>query len=448
MVENTPGTYMQMSTEALLAEQQRLQAAYDGYQARNLSLNMARGKPAPNQLDLAQPLLVALPESERPLDASGEDTRNYGQLLGIDEARQLMADLLEVPKENVLIGNNASLTLMYDTVVRGLLFGQGGNTAQIYQGRRGPLRFLCPSPGYDRHFSISASLGFDNIAIPMSADGPDMDMVEQLVNNDPTVKGIWCVPKYANPSGITYSDAVVRRFANLSPAAADFRIYWDNAYAVHDLYPGRGDQLLNLMQACAEAQNPDIWFMFTSTSKISFAGSGISAMATSLFNLAEVEKHIGVQTIGPDKVNQLRHVRWLEELGGGPGQGLAGVYQQMQRQAELLAPKFEMVDAVLRRDLEGLGIAEWTSPNGGYFISLAGLPGTAKRTVALAKAAGVVLTDAGATWPGGNDPADSNIRIAPSYPSLNELELASELLTVCLRLAAVERLLADLSGEA
>ena len=434
--------YSEMTNSQLQLELAELKSNYAEFQARNLKLNMARGKPAPEQLDLAMGLLSVLVDDQRPLDENGDDTRNYGLVLGIPEARRLMGDYLGVPVANVIAGGSSSLNMMYDTVARAMSFGVRGSAPF---GQQGKLRFLCPAPGYDRHFAITELFGFENIAIRMGQDGPDMDTVEEYVNSDPTVKGIWCVPKYSNPQGVTYSDETVRRFAALKPAAPDFRIYWDNAYAVHDLYPGTAqvDTLLNLKTACEEAGNPDIWYMFASTAKISFAGAGISAMASSEANLAEIEAQIGIQTIGPDKVNQLRHVRWLESIGGGLGQGMAGIQRQMQLLAGLLAPKFAVVDEVLSDDLEGLGIASWIKPNGGYFISLEVLPGTAKRTVELCKEAGVTLTDAGATWPGKKDPADTNIRIAPSYPSLEELELASRLLTICVRMAAVE----ELSGE-
>jgi len=444
--------YQNLSVEQLKSEQIELQAKYAEYQARGLKLNMARGKPSPDQLDLAQPLLEALPASERPLDINGEDTRNYGLLRGIPDARALMGELMGVPADNVIMGNSASLTMMYDSVARGVLFGlshqppQVQQAMQLQQQQQNPqarLRFLCPSPGYDRHFAISRAFGFENIPIPIHDDAPDMTLIEQYVNEDPTVKGIWCVPKYSNPTGITYSNQVVRRFAELTPAAADFRIYWDNAYVVHDLYPDtpETDTLLDLKQACEAAGNPDIWYMFASTSKISFAGAGISAMASSEANLLAIEAQLGIQTIGPDKVNQLRHVRWLESIGGGEGRAMDGVREQMRRLAASLAPKFEAVDEVLARELSGLGIASWIKPKGGYFISFESYPGTAKKAVALAREAGVTLTDAGATWPDGNDPADSNVRIAPSYPTLDELLLATELFCICVRLASVEKML-------
>ncbi|MCL2631674.1 MAG: aminotransferase class I/II-fold pyridoxal phosphate-dependent enzyme [Coriobacteriia bacterium] len=432
--------YQQMTTAQLQDELDSLTKSHSEYTTRALKLNMSRGKPSFEQLDSAMDLMTALPADQRPLDLDGEDTRNYGLLRGIPEARQLMADYLGVAYGNIILGGSSSLNLMYDSIARAMSFGVAGNTPFSQQAR---LKFLCPSPGYDRHFAITALFGFENIAIPMNDDGPDMNMVERLVNQDPTVKGIWCVPKYSNPQGITYSDQVVRRFAALKPAAPDFRIYWDNAYAVHDLYPdsNKADDLLSLTLACEEADNPDIWYMFASTAKISFAGGGISALASSTSNIAQIEALMSIQTICPDKVNQLRHVRWFESLGGGQGKGLDGIKARMKQLSAMLAPKFDIVDQVLSEDLGGCGIASWIKPNGGYFISLEVLPGTAKRTVQLCAEAGVTLTDAGATWPYGVDPEDSNIRIAPSYPSIEELEQASRLLAVSARLAAVERLL-------
>ncbi|MCL1879598.1 MAG: aminotransferase [Actinomycetia bacterium] len=433
-------SYQKMNAAELQAELAVLQEAYDAFQARGLKLNMARGKPAPEQLDLSHGLLTAL-SGEMPLaDANGEDTRNYGVLRGIPEARALMAELMGgLPPELLIIGNNSSLALMHDALARAVIYGVAG--CQPWQHRL-TVDFLCPAPGYDRHFAITAAMGINNIPVRMTAEGPDMDVVERLVSTNETIKGIWCVPKYSNPQGITYSDEVVRRFAALKPAAPDFRIYWDNAYAVHDLCPGAGDELLDLRRACEEAGNPDIWLMFASTSKITLAGAGISAIAASATNLAEIEKQMALQTIGADKINQLRHVRWFESLGGGPGLGMAGIRRHMAELAELIAPKFAVVQETLCRELQGLEVATWTEPRGGYFISLEGLPNTAKRTVALAKAAGVALTEAGATWPYGHDPRDRNIRIAPTYPSIDELGLASELLTLCVRLAAAESLLA------
>ena len=424
------GLYTDLDKAGLQAELDILLSRYHEFQAQKLSLNMARGKPSPEQLDLSNPMLDILPSQARPKDGSGDDLRNYGNLLGIAEARELMAQILEVPAAEVLVGGNSSLTLMHDTVTRSMLHGLGGQTPWCKLPK---VKFLCPTPGYDRHFAITESLGIENITVPMTAEGPDMDLVEELVANDPAVKGIWCVPKYSNPQGITYSAELVRRFGQLRPAASDFRIFWDNAYALHDLSQP-GDSLASLREACLVGDNPDIYYMFCSTSKVTFAGGGISALATSADNLAEIVGLMGYQSIGPDKVNQLRHVAFLRDL--------EGLRQQMRRHAEILAPKFQAVLDSLHHELDGLGIASWSEPKGGYFISFDGLPNTAARTVELAKQAGVVLTGAGATFPYGIDPNDANIRIAPSYPSLQELAVASELFCVCARLAAVERLLA------
>jgi DNA-binding transcriptional MocR family regulator len=422
--------YAGLNARQLREERGSLTKRYERFRQQGLRLNMARGKPAPEQLDLANPLLDALPSDACPLDSAGEDARNYGNLCGIPEARTLMGQILGVPADQVLVGNNSSLSLMHDTVVRSMLFGVRG--FKPWCRLRG-VRFLCPSPGYDRHFAITEGLGIRNIEIPMTPEGPDMDLVERHVQTDPSVKGIWCVPKYSNPQGITYTDEVVRRFAALKPAAGDFRIFWDNAYAVHDLEKP-GDILLSLGLTCEEAGNPDLYYLFASTSKITFAGGGISALATSTDNLAEIVRRISLQSIGPDKVNQLRHVVFLRDLNG--------IKEQMRRHAAIIAPKFKVVLDTLERELGALGIARWTNPRGGYFISFDGLVGTAARTVELAAEAGVVLTGAGATFPYGVDHRDTNIRIAPTYPSLDELAAASELFCVCARIAAVEKLLA------
>jgi DNA-binding transcriptional MocR family regulator len=428
-----------MNAQQLRAEFDALTERYEGFKRQNLALNMARGKPAPEQLDLSAPLLEALPANVlapngRPLDNTGEDTRNYGKLLGIPEARMLMGALLGIPASaatsEVLVGGNSSLTLMYDTVARAVLFGVHGFKPW---SKLPCVKFLCPAPGYDRHFAISEGFGIKNIEVPMTPNGPNMEIVERHIQTDSSVKGIWCVPKYSNPQGVTYSDETVRRFAALRPAAGDFRIFWDNAYAVHDLEEP-GDELLNLRSACLEAGNPDLYYMFASTSKITFAGGGISALATSPTNLTEAVEHLERQSIGPDKVNQLRHVALLHNLDG--------IREQMRRHAALIAPKFRVVLSTLERELGGLGIARWTQPRGGYFISFDGLSDTAKRTVELAREAGVVLTGAGATFPYGSDHHDTNIRIAPTYPSLEDLATASELFCVCARKAALEKLLA------
>lgn len=419
-------SYADMGRQRLGEELALLQSRYEGFKQKDLKLNMARGKPAPDQLDLSNGLLDLLPSDVRPLDSTGEDTRNYGGLLGIPEARELMAGILGVPAVNVIAGGNSSLTLMHDTIARSMLRGVRGFKPW---SKLETVKFLCPSPGYDRHFAVTESFGISNIEIPMTPDGPDMNMVATLVQTDPSVKGIWCVPKYSNPQGITYSDAVVERFAALKPAAGDFRIFWDNAYAVHDLTEP-GDTLLDLKAACDAAGNPDIYYMFASTSKITFAGGGVAALATSENNLAEIAKWLAFQLIGPDKINQLRQVAFLRDLDG--------VREQMRKHAALIAPKFAIVLNTLERELGDTGIGRWTTPNGGYFISYEGLEGTARRTVALAKEAGAILTKAGATHPYGIDHRDADIRIAPTYPSVDELALASELFCVCAKMAAIE----------
>ena len=424
-------SYLEQETQQLNEELELLRSRFEDFKLRGLKLNMARGKPAPEQLDLSNAMFDLVPSGERPLDSTGEDTRNYGLLRGIPEARELMGQILGVPASEVLASGNSSLALEYDTVARSMLYGVRGSTPWC---KLDSVKFLCPSPGYDRHFAITESFGIENIEITLSPDGPDMDAVSRLVETDPAVKGIWCVPKYSNPQGISYSDEVVRRFAALKPAAEDFRIFWDNAYAVHDLVEP-GEVLLDLREACIKAGSPDLYYMFASTSKMTFASGGISALSSSPDNLAEIEKFISLQNIGPDKVNQLRHVRLLRDLDG--------VKAHMRKQAAIIAPKFKMVLDTFSRELEGLGIAQWTSPRGGYFISIDVLSGTATRTIALAKEAGVTLTGAGAPFPYGVDKNDRNIRIAPTYPSVEELAIASELFCVCVKIAALEQLLGE-----
>jgi len=421
--------YSQLQPQQLREELDSLQAQYEDFKSQGLTLNMSRGNPSPQQLDLSNGMLDLLPSDARPLTALGEDTRNYGMLYGITEARELMGQILGVPAEEVLVGGNSSLTLMFDTVVRSMLYGVRGSTPW---SKLDGLKFLCPAPGYDRHFTITKSFGFENILIPMTSQGPDMDLVCSLVESDATVKGIWCVPKYSNPQGITYSDETVRRFASLKPAADDFRIFWDNAYAVHT-FEEPGDTLLSLRDACLEAGNPDLYYQFASTSKVTFAGGGISALSTSPDNLTELVNYLSFQSIGPDKVNQLRHAEFLHDLNG--------VLAHMRKHAALVAPKFKLVLDTFDSELEGLGIAQWTRPRGGYFVSFDGLFGTAKRTVALAKEAGVILTAAGATYPYGKDPQDRNIRIAPTFASLEDLAIASKLFCVCAKISALESLL-------
>ena len=390
---------------------------------------MARGIPAPEQLDLSMEMLNT-PLTDT-MSESGNDCRSYGVLDGIPEAKKLFAEILDVQPENIIVGGNSSLQLMYDTISRAMLLGVLGSEKPWCKYDK--VKFLCPAPGYDRHFGICESLGIEMITVPYKEDGPDMDEVERLVASDETIKGIWCVPMYSNPTGISYSDEVVRRFANLKPAAKDFRIFWDNAYCVHHLSDDGQAHLLNIIDECRKAGNPDMVFEFTSTSKISFPGSGVAVICASKDNIEFIKKQMGKQTIGFDKLNQLRHVRFFKNR--------KGIEEQMRRHADIIRPKFEAVLRTLETELKPLGIATWTDPRGGYFISFNGMDGTAKRIVALAKEAGVTMTNAGATYPYGNDPHDSNIRIAPTYPSIDELQTAMDLFCVCVRLASVEKLL-------
>ena len=341
-----------------------------------------------------------------------------------------MGDMMENNPDNLIIYGNSSLNIMYDTMSRAMTHGIMGNTPWCKLDK---VKFLCPVPGYDRHFSMTEYFGIEMIPVPMSPSGPDMDMVEKLVSEDDAIKGIWCVPKYSNPQGYTYSDETVRRFARLKPAATDFRIFWDNAYTVHHLYDDRQDHLIEILAECKRAGNPDLVYKFASTSKITFPGSGISALATSLNNLEDIKQQLVHQTIGHDKVNQLRHVRFFGDI--------SGIVEHMRKHADILRPKFEAVEDIFEKNLGGLGIADWTKPAGGYFISFEGLEGTAKKIVEKARKAGVILTGAGATWPYGKDPKDSNIRIAPSYPPLEDLKIAAELFTVCVRYVSLKLLL-------
>ena len=425
-------SYQEMSKTELLEQKEFLLRKYKEYQDCNLNLNMARGKPAPAQLDMTMEMLDVLNSKSKLVDEDGVDCRNYGTLDGIPEAKRIMADIMGVSPDQVIIYGNASLNIMYDTIARSMTHGVMGSTPWA---KLGDAKFLCPAPGYDRHFAITEFFGIEMITIPMKEDGPDMDLVEQYVNNDSSVKGIWCVPKYSNPLGISYSDEVVRRFANLKPAARGFRIFWDNAYSVHHLYEeeDKQDKILNILEECEKAGNPDMVYEFASTSKISFSGAGVAAMATSKANIDFIKKQMTVQTIGHDKINQLRHAKYFKDF--------EGVKKHMMKHAAIMRPKFEAVLEILERELGGLGIGTWTNPRGGYFISFDSLEGCAKEIVKLAKEAGVVMTGAGATFPYGKDPKDSNIRIAPSYPTIEELRTAAELFTVCVKLASVNKLL-------
>ncbi len=420
----------EMTKEELLELKETLSAEYKDAQGKGLNLNMARGKPGVSQLELSLPMLDVINSKSDMKTVLGNDTRNYGDLDGIGECRKLMAEMMSVQKDNVVVCGNSSLNIMYDTVSRSMTHGVNGSTPWCKLDK---IKFLCPVPGYDRHFAITEHFGFEMINIPLGTDGPDMDMVEQYVNNDPAVKGIWCVPKYSNPTGISYSDEVVKRFANLKPAAEDFRIFWDNAYCIHHLYVDKHDEILNILDECEKAGNPDMVYIFASTSKISFPGSGVSAIATSLKNIDFIKKQMTIQTIGHDKINQLRHVRFFKDR--------AGLEAHMKKHAELLRPKFEAVLNVFKNELEGLEIGTWIEPRGGYFISFNAMEGCAKAIVAKCKDAGVVMTGAGATYPYGKDPKDSNIRIAPSFPTPEEMKAAAELFVLCVKLVSVEKLL-------
>ncbi len=406
---------------------QELQLRYDAFKAQGLKLDMTRGKPSAEQLDLASKLTVALTEADYK-GSDGSDARNYGGLDGLPEMKAIFAEMLGAPAAQVVVGGASSLQMMHDTVVRALLHGVPGSKEPW---GRGKIKFICPSPGYDRHFAICEHHGIEMIVVGINDDGPDMAEVERLVASDASIKGMWCVPKYSNPTGTTYSAEVVRRLASMKAAAPDFRLFWDNAYAVHDLY-AETDALANVLTACSEAGNPDRAVVFGSTSKISFAGAGVAALASSPANIADVKKHSAIQTIGPDKMNQLRHVRFFKDY--------AGLVAHMEKHAELLRPKFEAVTETFARDLGGKGVATWTKPHGGYFVSLDTLDGCASEVVRLADAAGVKLTAAGATFPYGKDPRDRNIRVAPSMPPLAQVKAAMDVVTVCLLLASLKKL--------
>ena len=420
-------SFREMSKEELQAQEAEVNKKYQEFKDLDLSLNMARGKPAPDQIDHANGMLETMTDYHA---KDGLDVRNYGVLDGLPEMKEIFSDLLDIPAKNIIVGGNASLNLMFDQMMRLVVFGTAGEKPW---GQLEKVKFLCPAPGYDRHFSVTETLGFELITVDMTSEGPDMDQVEKLVAEDESIKGIWCVPKYSNPQGYSYSDEVVKRFAALTPAAEDFRIFWDNAYSVHHLYEDRRDEILEILEECAKAGHPDMVFKFTYTSKISFPGSGVAAIATSDANMADIRKYMVVQTIGHDKLNQLRHVRFFRDR--------YGVEAQMRRHADILRPKFEMVEQTLEDELGGLEIGTWTKPLGGYFISFDALEGCAKAIVAMAKEAGVVMTGAGATFPYGIDPKDSNIRIAPSYPTVEELAVAAKLFALCVKLVSVEKIL-------
>ena len=424
--------YQELSKEELVSLKAELEKKFEDAKGKGLKLDMSRGKPSVAQLDMGMDIFDVLNSTSDLTSMEGIDVRNYGVLDGILEAKNMMADIMGVTADHVIVYGNASLNVMFDAVSSAMTHGVMGNTPWCKLDK---VKFLCPAPGYDRHFAITQHFGIEMIAVSMTPQGPDMDMVEKLVSEDESIKGIWCVPKYSNPQGYTYSDETVRRFANLKPAAKDFRIFWDNAYSVHHLYDEeeRQDKVLEILAECEKAGNPDIVYEFASTSKISFSGEGVAAIATSKGNLECIKKTLAIQTIGHDKINQLRHVRYFKDFDG--------IKAHMRKHAALMRPKFEAVLEVLDRELSGTGIGAWTKPNGGYFISFDAMEGCAKDIVAKCKEAGVTLTGAGATYPYGRDPRDSNIRIAPTYPNPDELALATDIFVLCVKLISVERLL-------
>ena len=452
--------YEELSKEELLQLKSELEAQFDEVKAKNLKLDMSRGKPSTEQLNLSMDMMDVLKSDSDLVCEEGVDCRNYGVLDGIAEAKQLLADMMEVPKDNIVIFGNSSLNVMYDTIARSMTHGVMGSTPWAKLDK---VKFLCPVPGYDRHFAITEYFGIEMINVPMTPTGPDMDMVEELVSTDPAIKGIWCVPKYANPTGpdmnmveelvstdpaikgiwcvpkysnpqgITYSDETVHRFAKLNPAAEDFRIFWDNAYGIHHLYEDKQDYLIEILMECKKEGHPDMVYKFSSTSKISFPGSGIAAIAASDANLADIRKQMRIQTIGHDKLNQLRHARYFGNIHG--------MVQHMKKHADILRPKFDIVLKTLDKELGGLGIGSWLAPRGGYFISFDSMDGCAKAIVAKAKEAGLIMTGAGATFPYGKDPKDSNIRIAPSYPTVEELKVATKIFVLSVKLVSIDKLL-------
>ena len=420
-------SYNEMSKEELMKEKESLTAAYRDYQKMDLSLNMARGKPAPAQLELSYGILGAVDPSDMIEDVI--DTRNYGGLDGIPAAKALLASMVDCDPEQVIVFGNSSLNIMYDQVSRGMTTGHLGETPWC---KLPEVKWICPVPGYDRHFGVTEHFGIKMINVPMTEDGPDMDMVEELVK-DPAVKGMWCVPKYSNPQGYVYSDEIVKRIAALEPAAPDFRVFWDNAYCVHHIYdePEKQKKILNILDEAEKCGHKDMIFEFMSTSKISFPGAGIAGMAASDNNLKDVLKTLSAQTIGYDKINMLRHVNFFRDG--------KGIREHMKKHAAIVRPKFELTVKKFKEELEGLGVGSWTEPSGGYFVTFTTNPGCAKRTIELAKEAGVTMTGAGAPFPYHKDPDDSTIRVAPTYPTLDELSQALDVFVLCVKLAAVEK---------
>ncbi len=422
--------YSELSKEQLLQEKEALLKEYERFASMNLNLDMSRGKPCSEQLDISVRMLDIVNSGHDCHSSTGLDCRNYGLIDGLPSCRYLFSQCISVPQEQVMVGGNSSLNMMFDTISCFMTKSpvEGMEPWFNVKGRK----FLCPVPGYDRHFSITEYYGFEMIPVPMTEAGPDMDVIENLVAKDADIKGIWCVPKYSNPQGITYSDETVRRFANLKPAAKDFRIMWDDAYCVHDL-ADEGDKLLSLYDECEKAGNIDLPIIFCSTSKITFPGSGVAAMATSPDNMRILRDRYMHQTIGYDKINMLRHMLFFKNF--------EGVKKHMEKHKEILRPRFELVDEKFTEQLAGLGIASWLKPRGGYFVSIDIYPGTAKKVEKMCKEAGLVITSAGATYPCGNDPQDSNIRIAPSFPPLEELSVAMDVFCLCVKICAIEKLL-------
>lgn len=424
--------YKELTRKELLDLQKELLAEYQNEKEKGLKLDISRGKPSKAQLDLSMPMLDVINSNSDMLAEDGTDVRNYGLVDGIPEAKKLMGDVMGVDPSQVIVWGNSSLNIMYDCVARSVLFGIMGNTPW---SKLDKVKFLCPVPGYDRHFGVTEQFGVEMINVPILEDGPDMDMVEEYVNNDPAVKGMWCVPVYANPTGSVYSEETVKRLAALKPAAKDFRIYWDNAYCVHHLFDEEEKQgkVLNILEECEKAGNPDIVYQFCSTSKVTFAGAGIAALSSSPANIADIKSKVQWASIGPDKINQLRHVRFFKDADG--------LRAHMKKHAEIIRPKFDEVISTLDKELSALEIAGWSHPLGGYFISFDAMEGCAKKIVQRCKEAGLVLTGAGAAFPYGEDPKDSNIRIAPTMPTMDELKEAMQLFTICVKLVTVEKLL-------